>query len=266
MQENINRAFSKQSTSFDEYDKNNPILQWMRLQIHKHVMAYTKAGQKMLELNAGTGIDAVFFAQQGIHIHATDVSDGMIEVLRTKVNALNLNDHITIQQCSYTDLDKIQFKKFDYIFSDFGGLNCASDLSPVIGNFNSLLKPGAMVSLVLMPPVCPWEMLSLFKGNFNLAFRRFKKQGTLSHLEGECFKTYYYKPSQILKLFGTDYRLVKLQGLASWSPPPYKDKFPLQFPGVYKMLTSVEEKLSGKFPFNSWADHFILTVQYLPDR
>ena len=262
--ENINKAFSKQSSAFDEYDKSNPILQWMRLQTHQHVMKYLQPGQKMLELNAGTGIDAVFFAQKEIYVHAIDIADGMLSELEKKIKILRLNDRVSFQKCSFTELHKIQEREFDYVFSNFGGLNCASDLSMVIDGLKPLLKPGARLTFVIMPSICPWEILSIFKGNLKMTFRRFKRNGVLSHLEGFYFNTYYYSPAKLIRLFGKDYHLIKLQGLGSISPPPYKDQFSSKFPGIYKFLTKAEEKVASKFPFNSWADHIILTMQYLP--
>ena len=64
--QNVSAAFSKQSSSFDEIEDQNEILKWMRVQIHNHCMRFYKVGDEILELNCGTGIDAVFFADQGM--------------------------------------------------------------------------------------------------------------------------------------------------------------------------------------------------------
>jgi hypothetical protein len=57
-----------------------------------------------------------------------------------------------------------------------------------------------------------------------------------------------------------------LEGLASIGPPPHADTFPKRFPRLYKTLTSIDEKICHLSPFNRWADHFILTVQYFPSK
>jgi len=46
-------------------------------------------------------------------------------------------------------------------------------LSKVLDSFDPLLKPGGMVTLVILPKFCLWETLLLFKGKFRTAFRRF---------------------------------------------------------------------------------------------
>ena len=57
----------------------------------------------ILELNAGTGEDAVYFAQQGHNVHATDISAGMQEVAdqKNKRNS-NWSDAVSFELCSFT--------------------------------------------------------------------------------------------------------------------------------------------------------------------
>jgi ubiquinone/menaquinone biosynthesis C-methylase UbiE len=262
---NINEAFSRQSANFDAYEENHAILQWMRQQVRAHALSFLQPADKILEFNAGTGLDAVSFASRGFKVHATDLSEGMIFQLKNKVNLLKLHDKITIQQCSYTELEKIDIGPFDYIFSNFGGLNCLADLTLVTQKIPALLKPSGFVTVVMMPPICPWELALIFRGHFKTAVRRLRRKGVLAHLEGIHFMTYYFTPRQVLKAFGKDFKKVKLRGLAAVSPPPYMENFPKRHPKLYKFLTFVDARISYLPPFNSWADHFILTVQYLPE-
>lgn len=262
----VNRAFSKQSEGYDRYDQANRILQWMRVRVRKHVLQFLKSEDRILELNAGTGLDAVYFTEQGCKVLATDLSDGMVKQMREKLLNKHLDGKLDVRQCSYTELSNLGGEKFDYIFSNFGGLNCIPDLKAVIKDIPSLLKPNGYVTFVIMPPVCPWELGSLLKGNLKSAFRRFSSNGVQAHLEGEYFPTYYFSPARVIKDFGKGFKKIKLEGLASISPPPHAEKFPEKFPSAYKMLTSLDEKLCLLPPFRSWADHFILTVQYCPEK
>jgi ubiquinone/menaquinone biosynthesis C-methylase UbiE len=254
-------AFSKQSVIFDKLEEDNLILTWMRSQIHDHCLGFFKIGDSILELNCGTGIDAVFFAEHGMYVHATDISEGMLGELKKKVEARGIGNKISMQHCSFTELEKVESKKFDHIFSDFGGLNCTENIEGVISRFKGLLKPGGTVTLVIMPPVCPWEILLALKGNFKTAFRRFKKDGADSNVEGIHFMTYYFSPARIIKAFGSDYTMAQLKGLACLVPPPYLENFPKKYPRIFKMLWQSEKKLNRVSPFNQWADHFILTMK-----
>lgn len=256
------RAFSAQAPLFDSYEKKNTILQWMRRQVYTHEEEFLSPGDSVFELNAGTGIDAVYFAQKGHSVFAIDIAEGMISELEKKVHDFQLTKRIGYARCSFTDLSSLPARRFDHAFSNFGGLNCTADLAVVAEQLQAFLKPGAMVTLVVMPRVCPWELLFILRGNWNLAFRRLSKGGTKAHIEGFHFVSHYFSPSDILRMFGDKYILVKLRGLASLSPPPYMLPFANKHPTVYKMLCWLDERLSTLPPFNRWADHFIITLKY----
>ena len=195
----VEEAFSRQSVHYDEYEKDNLILQWMREQVRNHALSYVQTGQHILELNAGTGLDAVFFANNGCHIHTIDISEGMLARLRKKVDLLKLHDRITVQKCSLTELENINHSPFDFIFSNFGGLNCVPDLTLVTKSISRLLKPGGFVTIVIMPKICPWELALIFRGKFKTAFRRLRQQCVLAHIEGVHFMAYYFNPRQVVR-------------------------------------------------------------------
>lgn len=263
--ENVKEAFSMQAAKYDSHEEDHHILKWMREQVHQHVLAYLNPGDHILEINAGTGIDAAFFAGLGYQVHATDLSGEMIKQLEQKVALLKLQDRVTVQQIPYNELDKIE-NQFDYVFSNFGGLNCIPDLSPVAESVANLLKAGGRITLVIMAPVCPWELALILRGHFKTAVRRLHRKGVLAHVEGVHFMSYYFTPKQVLKAFGGGFEKIALQGLGSISPPPYMKNFPRRYPGVYKFLTAVDARLSRFLPFNTWADHFVLTMQYMPEN
>jgi ubiquinone/menaquinone biosynthesis C-methylase UbiE len=261
---NISRAFSKQAPKFDEEDFSNPILQWMRARVRKHVHKYLEPADRILELNAGTGLDSVYFAQKGYPVHATDLSEQMVFNVENKIDRYQLAGNLTCQQLSFTNLQQITNGPFDYIFSNFGGLNCVNDLGKVSEGIKHVLTPGGYVTLVIMPPVCLWELATLLKGNFKQAFRRFRRGGNLAHLEGERFMVHYFTPRDIQNAFGPQFKTVAVEGLGTFCPPPHRKKFALEKPGLLKALTGIDEKLSSFYPFNTWADHFIITLWYCP--
>jgi ubiquinone/menaquinone biosynthesis C-methylase UbiE len=259
--DSVNRAFTKQAEHYDTDDLSNPILTAWRKQVYAHVNKFLKPNSRILEINAGTGIDALYFVKQGHRVHATDISDGMIKKIKSKIADHSISEKLTCQQCSYEDLDQIKARDFDYIFSNFGGLNCVDDLSKVTKHFSSLLRPGGMATLVIMPPVSLWEWLWVFKGNWKSAFRRLRKGGTIARVEGEHFQTYYHSASEVAKADGKSFEIVSTEGIGSLSPPPSSIEFVLKFPRLYWLLQTLDSKLRYVFPFNRWADHVIVTLQ-----
>ena len=259
--EAVNRGFSRQSAIYDESDRNNPVLQDLRHQVYSHVQKFIKSASRILELNAGTGLDALHFVSQGHHVHATDLSDGMISQIKGKIQQNNLNSQLTCQQLSYTELDKSSEKGFDYVFSNFGGLNCLRDLSQVTRNLPGLLNDEAYVTFVIMPPVSLWELTWVLKGNVQKAVRRLRKDGTVAHLEGEYFKTYYHSLNAIRKSLQPSFHLIACESLALVSPPPHCSTFPVKHPHIYNFLRGSDKLMRGLYPFNRWGDHLIATFQ-----
>ncbi|HEX8040755.1 MAG TPA: hypothetical protein VF490_16470, partial [Chryseosolibacter sp.] len=124
---------------------------------------------------------------------------------------------------------------------------------------------GAFVTIVVMPPVCLWELLSVLKGNWRRAFRRFRKSGAPAHLEGEYFSTYYHSLGKIRAAFGPAFRLTQAEGLAALSPPPHRGDIPQSHARLYKLMRKIDARVRNRFPFNRWADHLIVTLRYDPE-
>lgn len=260
----VSKAFSLQSSSFDAIDDGNELILWIRDRVRNEVLHFIPDGAHMLELNCGTGIDALFFAQKGYHVLATDNAPGMLDTLGKKAARLQLQDNIQYKQCSFNNLEELgDEKKYDYIFSNFGGLNCTDNLAKVLHDIDRLLKPGGYFSLVIMPVICPWEIITVFKGYFKTAFRRFAKNGTMAHLEGEWFKCYYYNPSYIMGQMQEKFKLASLKGLSIVVPPPFIEGFVKKHPKLFSRLEKIENKIWDIAPFNRWCDHYIITMQKL---
>jgi ubiquinone/menaquinone biosynthesis C-methylase UbiE len=259
----VNAAFSKQATHYDADDEQNLVLADMREQVYNHITRFIKPASRILELNAGTGIDAVNFVSKGHSVLATDLSDGMVMQIRNKIEKYKLHGRLTCEQLSYDKLDQLPELKFDYVFSNFGGLNCIKDLSSVTKNLPSILNPDAVVTWVIMPPVYLWEIAGFLKGHGAKAFRRLNTQGIKSHLEGEFFYTYYHSVKSIKAAFGSQFSVIGLEGLAALLPPPHRGDFPTKHPATYKALRWFDRSVNSHFPFNRWADHIIISFRYV---
>ena len=256
-------AFSKQAPGFDTLYNGNTIIQYKRQRVREHVQQFLPVNASILELNAGTGEDAIYFAEQGHHVHATDISAGMEAVLLSKVKERQPERSVSFERCSYTALKTLkQQGPYDHIFSNFAGLNCTSQLDKVLSSFSGLLKPGGHVTMVVLPKFCLWEFLLLFKGHFKTAFRRFSgKKGAKAHIEGEHFRCWYYNPSFIRKQLKASFEVKAIEGLCTIVPPSYIEHFPERHPKLYGWLEKKENKLKSKWPWRSIGDYYIITLQ-----
>ncbi|HMG83525.1 MAG TPA: class I SAM-dependent methyltransferase [Ferruginibacter sp.] len=259
-------AFSKQSAVFDAIYAENAIIHYKRERVRAQLTKYLSANSFILELNSGTGEDAIWLAQQGHRVHATDISAGMQEVLQQKVKAASLENNITNELCSFTELEKLQQKgPYDMIFSNFAGLNCTVELGKVLRSFSPLLKPGGTVTLVLLPKFCLWEFLLLFKGKFKTAFRRFSgAKGTRAHVEGTYFNCWYYDPSFVVEQLQDEFDLLAIEGLCTIVPPSYIEGFADKHPKLYSSLVSKENRWKTKWPWKFIGDYYIISLQKKP--
>lgn len=257
-------AFSRTAEKYDRFAEDHPNLARMRAKVYRHLSRYLEPGSHLLELNAGTGTDAVHLARQGHTVHATDIAPGMIQRIEAKIERYQLKDRLTAQKCSFTALDQVRGAPYDAVFSNLGGLNCLSDLRAVTVRLPSLLSPGGLVTCVLMPPVCLWELALVLSGNFRLAFRRLSSDGTLAHLEGMHFMIHYYTPQQVIQAFGPRFITLATEGLSVFAPPAESKNLAKRHPLIYRWLSWLDDHLAHRPPFNRWGDFFIISLRYSP--
>ena len=256
-------AFTRQSAVFDELYSGDTIINYKRQRVRDHVLKYLSTGVCILELNAGTGEDAIFFAQNGFKVHATDISAGMQQQLKQKVEKKQLDGLISTEICSYTGLGGLKNKgPYDLIFSNFAGLNCTDELDTVLASFDELLTPGGLVTLVILPKFCLWETLLVFKGKFRTAFRRFfSEKGREAKVEGAGFKCWYYNPSYIVKRLKSNFRVLSIEGLCTIVPPSYIEGFAEKHPRVFNFLKGKEDRLNSRWPWKYMGDYYIISLK-----
>lgn len=254
-------AFSRTAGRYDEFAEDHPHLTRMRAKVYAHLMRVVATGSTILELNAGTGTDAVQLALRGYRVHATDIAPGMLERGREKVARLGLEDRVTIEARSFLDLDWVTGGPFDAVFSDLGGLNCTADLRPVIASLEGVLRPGGVVVWVLMPRICLWELALVLTGQFRLAFRRLSRHGTRAHLEGRIFDVHYFDPKRVISDFGTEYELLGLEGLSVITPTAESKNLAKRHPRIYRALCWLDDRISPHRPASGWGDFYIVSMR-----
>jgi ubiquinone/menaquinone biosynthesis C-methylase UbiE len=259
--ETVAEAYNRNADKYDEFIENNPNLQRMRHKVYAHVTALLPQGSRILDLACGTGTDAFWFAQHGYTVHGVDISDGMLNRAKEKAKALGLESRATFEHLSYTELGKLDKNQFDCTFSNFGGLNCVSDLKLVADQVRPLLKPNARVIWALMPPFCLWESAMLLRGRVRLATRRFSGKSTV-HKEGLNYPVYYYTPRQVAQAWGDDFQLESVRALSVITPPATNKDFALKRPHLFDFLSKLDDALESRYPFKYWGDFTIVTLKH----
>src|SRR5688572_15076927 len=201
---------------------------------------------RLLDLGCGTGEDAIHFAQRGLNVIAIDVSAQMIGELTRKAGN-TVHSEVADMQTYISPADG-----FDAVFSNFGALNCVSDLNWLS---RIRLSPGAHLVLTTMGRFYPLEFaVFLLKGQPRLALRRFGRSCE-AVVEGVRFSVYYHGLSAMRRALGPQYELKQVRGLCSLSPAPGLEH--LERFGGLRLLEPLDRWLCSRRPTAVWADHFV---------
>lgn len=221
--------------------------------------------QRILEVNCGTGEDAMEWAKRGIHVLATDLSPEMVALAEKKAG--NAYPGLVFKELGFSELNKIVGgQTFDLIFSNFGGLNCVSpdEVPTIFNHFQKLLRPGGYLVVVIMPDCCFWEMLIfLLRGEWNNAFRRFQKPAIASIL-GASFPVYYYPPQTIIKWAKPYFRRKRLFPVGFFLPPSGRNNFFSRFPLLLHFLQICEKAVARFSLLSRFSDHYLLILEKAP--
>lgn len=259
--------FDHIATSYDSHFTRSIIGQLQRKQVWNYLEKITPQlnGLEILELNCGTGEDAILFSEKGFNIVATDVSEEMLKITAQKANQYSMQNKITSHYLDLDSVDETVFdKKFDLIFSNFGGLNCISpeSMQKLLRKIPGLLSPQGRFVAVIMPKFCLWESLYLIlKFRFIKAFRRWTSSDVMADLQGVTVKTWYYRPGQIKEWSKNDFKCVSNRPIGIALPPSYLEKFLIKRPGLLHRLDVLEKKLNRFEILSGMADHYLIDLR-----
>lgn len=217
---------------------------------------------KILELNCGTGEDALYFAKRGHSVLATDISPQMVQVAAHKARTHEVNAQIKTRVLDINQLHTLKNKEsFDLIFSDFGGFNCIhpDNMYKMAEATHELLTPNGRFISVIMPTRCLWETLYfLGKGNFKRAFQRYTYQSVDVPVTGSNVKTWYYSPWFMKHTCQSLFHVKGVKPIGFALPPSYLESFFQKRPKMLMRLNKWEHKLARFSSLSKYSDHYLI--------
>jgi hypothetical protein len=112
-----------------------------------------------------------------------------------------------------------------------------------------------------MPRYCLWETsYFLIKLNFKKAFRRYSN-GTIAKLNELEFRTFYYTPNQMKKIFAKYFDVVNINPVGFFIPPSYLEKFFAPKVKTFNFLRKMENFFSNQSILAGFSDHFLIDLQ-----
>jgi ubiquinone/menaquinone biosynthesis C-methylase UbiE len=248
---------------YDETFTASVIGKFQRRAVWREIDRAFSAGQKILELNCGTGVDAARLAGRGIEVWACDQSSRMLEVARRRIKSHKLDASVRLCRLANEEISTLEgCEPFDGAFSNFGGLNCVRDTGKLAQDLARLLKPGARAVFCVMGRHVAWEIAWFScRGKFRTAFRRFGRGPIRARLGTGTVACWYPSVRVLHRAFGPHFRLVGWRGVGVAIPPTYLESTARRFPRVIEALARVDRWL-GKTPgARGLGDHWVLTFE-----
>ena len=232
----------------------------MRQVLWRHFQETFQAGDRVLDVACGTGIDAIFLAQQGIQVTGIDASPRMIERLDRKVCAVQLGDRIDARVLDFSQLRLLSAGSFDGIISSFAGLNVESDLGQFAADAAYLLRPGGRMILHLLGPSGLWERLGLLaRGQWRVASRLGSQPERDFTIGTRLVRHYLFQPDEAYqRYFAGLFLRQRVYSLGCLRPPHTSRRVP---PFIVAGLGRVERTLASHRPLVNWGRFFVLELR-----
>ena len=252
------QPFDALARTYDSDFTDTEIGKLLRGRTHEQMAGLFPAGSELLEINCGTGEDAVFLAKLGAHVIATDESAEMISCARDKISRAGLSDKVELKHCRFEELDSVLDKErvFDGIVSNFGGINCSEDIVTLSVTLTQRVRSGGHIFLCIMGRWTPWEWFYLgWQGKFRRIWQRIKG---ITVWRGGTIR--YYSPGRIIQCFAAYCDVSTVSGMGFLLPPTYAGTFVSRNPSLFRWLNSLEKKFESIIGIPHISDHFVLIL------
>lgn len=259
--------FDHIASTYGSLFSRSAIGQFQRKKVWKYIEGVLPElkGFEMLELNCGAGEDSVLFGEGGFNLVATDITEEMLKITEKKAEQYSMQHKISSHFLDLDTFNETLFdKKFDLVFSNFGGINCINpeSLQMLFARLPSILNPGGRFIGVVMPKFCAWEtVFFLLRFQFRRAFRRLSSRQSFSDLHGPNAKTWYYQPSQITSWSKSNFKLVSLQPIGVALPPAYLERFFTVRKRWLTRLNRLEKRFNQSSFLSAMSDNYIIDLK-----
>jgi ubiquinone/menaquinone biosynthesis C-methylase UbiE len=261
-----NRAYWDQTAeNYDRLFSETVVGRIQRDAVWRELDKVFQPGMRILELNCGTGVDAVHLAARDVRVLACDLSSKMIAAARRRVGETGLEALVDFRVLATEQIDSLAGDApFDGAFSNFSGLNCVQDISQAARSLARLLKPGARTLLCMVGRFSLWEMAwHLSKGRPAIALRSLKRKPATHMSAQDVALVHYPSVSDMRRMFAPEFRLQGWKGIGVAVPPSCLEPFARRFPTTVGGLAKIDRYL-GRFPiFRSLGDCVLMQFERL---
>lgn len=259
----VSHAFDQIAEAYDQLFTRSVIGRAQRAAVW-HVLAKTfRPGERVLELNCGTGEDALFLGRRGVSVEACDASPAMIEVARKRAAAEAAGLPVRFQTCRTEDIANLNLKShsLEGVLSNFSGLNCVADLRSVARRLAPILTMGARLVFCLSTRFCISEILWFSSHlKFRKALRRVSGKAT-ARIGSADLTVRYPTVSQMRRAFAPWFRLNLICAVGLCVPPSYLEHWAATHQQMIGKLSAADRILAPLPVLRTLGDHVLLRFE-----
>lgn len=220
---------------------------------------------RILEINCGTGDDALWLASLGHSVVATDQSPHMIREAQEKVLTGDPGAGPVFITCPFDELGAtLQHEHFDLVFSNFAGLNCISpEQLAVLGRqLKTLLTDNGHIAAVIFGKYCWWETCYyLLRADSRNAFRRWTRKPVMAALTTEVAQpVFYYSVRRFMRNMKF-FSLLEKRPVGLFIPPSYMEHRMRRNKRLFGWLIKLEHLIRSVPICSALADHTYILLK-----
>lgn len=255
-------AFDSVAADYDSVFTRSLIGRTQRAQVWRVIERTFQPGYRVLELNCGTGEDALFMARRGITVLATDASGEMVSIAKQRHVCEGTALPVTFEQIAIESLQSIDSDyRFDGLLSNFSGLNCVADVTPVARELARLLVRGASALICVSTRVCAWEMFWYgARGAIRRAFRRWPGVA-IAFLNGHEVEVRYPTVRALRRALAPWFALRSITGIGILVPPSYAEQWARHHARSLKLMSKADSLLCHVPVIRVLGDHVLLHLE-----
>ena len=257
------------TTSYDHVEAANWVGRRLRRRMQEVLFSTFRAGQRVVEVGCGTGIEAIALAERGVHVVATDLSEDMVRLVRAKAAARGLTnlEARTLAAHEVGELQEEFGNGFDGAYSHGGVLNMDPRIEDVATGLAGLVRPGGRFLCTVV------NQTSLFEALFyplvlrpRKGYRRLGRDIPIPITRHEEFRKYvvstrFYSPRRFVGFFDGAFEVRRLEGLQILLPPWNLSDWIDRLDPLARVAEAIETRIASRRPFNSWGSIFLADLE-----